>query len=47
MREGEKNTKYFHAVVKGKGTTNKMGNLKREDGSWTKNESEIALEVAK
>nr|XP_027096099.1 uncharacterized protein LOC113715996 [Coffea arabica] len=47
LREGDKNTKYFHAVVKGRRKRNKIGNLKREDGSWTTTDEEITAEVAK
>ena len=47
LREGDKNTKYFHAVVNGRRKRNKIGNLKREDGSWTTTDEEITAEVAK
>ena len=46
LQEGDKNTKYFHAVVKGRRKRNKIGNLQREDGSWTTNDQEIAHEIA-
>ena len=47
LQEGDKNTQYFHAVVKGRRKRNKIQSLHRDDGSWTKNEGEIGKEVAK
>ncbi|XP_027150159.1 uncharacterized protein LOC113750373 [Coffea eugenioides] len=46
IKEGDKNTKFFHAHVKGRRRRNRMLNLQREDGSWTENEQELGKEVA-
>nr|XP_027088506.1 uncharacterized protein LOC113709853 [Coffea arabica] len=46
LREGEKNTKYFHAHVKGRRSNNKIRKLQREDGSWTENEEEVVSEIS-
>ncbi|XP_071906010.1 uncharacterized protein [Coffea arabica] len=45
LRKGDKNTKYFHAVVKGRRKRNKIGHLQREDGSWATTDEEIITEV--
>ena len=45
LREGDRNTQYFHACVKGRRNRNKILNIQREDGTWTKNEQEIGVEV--
>ncbi|XP_071905690.1 uncharacterized protein [Coffea arabica] len=36
LSEGDKNTKFFHACVKGRKRKNRMLNIQREDGTWTK-----------
>ncbi|XP_071926048.1 uncharacterized protein [Coffea arabica] len=41
LREGDKNTKYFQAFVRGRRTKNRIRNLQRDDGSWTGNEEEV------
>nr|XP_027122295.1 uncharacterized protein LOC113739247 [Coffea arabica] len=46
LREGNKNTKFFHPCVKGRRRKNRMLNIQREDGTWTKNEEELGKEVA-
>nr|XP_027123998.1 uncharacterized protein LOC113740655 [Coffea arabica] len=46
IKKGDKNTKFFHAQVKGRRRRNRMLNLQREDGSWTENEQELGEEVA-
>ncbi|XP_071921851.1 uncharacterized protein [Coffea arabica] len=46
LREGDKNTKFFHACVKGRRRRNRMLNIQRDDGSWTKSEEELGKEVA-
>ena len=47
LQKGDKNTKYFHAVVKRRRKKNKIGNLQREDRSWTIDDKEIAEEIAR
>ena len=47
LREGDKNSKYFHAVVNGRRRANRMNQLQKGDGSWTKSEQEIGQEIAK
>ncbi|XP_027166019.1 uncharacterized protein LOC113765985 [Coffea eugenioides] len=46
LREGDKNTKFFHACVKGRRRKNRMLNIQKEDGTWTKSEEEFGKEVA-
>ncbi|XP_027083610.1 uncharacterized protein [Coffea arabica] len=45
LQEGDKNTIYFHAVVKGRRKRNKIGNLQREDGSWTTTDERLQMRV--
>ena len=45
LREGDRNTQYFHACTKGRRKRNKILNLQRGDGTWTLNEQEIGVEV--
>ena len=47
MREGDKNSKYFHAVVNGRRRANKMNQLQKVDGSWTDSEEAVGQEIAK
>ncbi|XP_071924940.1 uncharacterized protein [Coffea arabica] len=46
LREGDKNTKYFHSYVKGRRVSNNLSKIQREDGSWTNNEDEVVTEIA-
>ncbi|XP_071925834.1 uncharacterized protein [Coffea arabica] len=46
LREGGKNTKYFHSFVKGRRVSNRLNRLQREDGSWTANEEEVVTELS-
>mgnify|MGYP004706984917 FL=1 len=46
LREGDKNTKFFHACVKGRRRKNRMLNIQRENGTWTNSEEELGKEVA-
>ena len=46
LREGDKNTKYFHSYVKGKRVSNRIRTLQRGNGSWTTNEEEIVTEIS-
>ena len=39
------NIQYFHACVKGKRKSNRILNIQREDGTWTKNEQELGAEI--
>ncbi|XP_027150198.1 uncharacterized protein LOC113750422 [Coffea eugenioides] len=46
LRDGDKNTRYFHAHVKGRRTRNMIRKLQRDDGSWTTNEEEVIAEIS-
>ncbi|XP_071928198.1 uncharacterized protein [Coffea arabica] len=46
LKEGNKNTKFFHACVKGRRRKNRMLNIQKEDGTWTNSEEELGREVA-
>ena len=46
LREGDKNTKHFHASVQGRRSRNRMNKLQRNDGSWTESEEELSNEIA-
>ena len=46
LREGDKNTKYFHTYVKGRRVSNRIRNLQRENDSWTENEDEVVTEIS-
>nr|XP_027086514.1 uncharacterized protein LOC113708252 [Coffea arabica] len=46
LREGDKNTKYFHAFVKGRRIKNRIRKLQRENGSWAESEEEIVSEIS-
>lgn len=39
--EGERNTRYFHAIVNKRYNQNLIHNLQKDDGTWTDNEEEI------
>ena len=46
LKEGDKNTQFFHATVKGRRKRNKIQNLRMANGEWTANEDELGKEVA-
>ncbi|XP_071916215.1 uncharacterized protein [Coffea arabica] len=46
LKEGNKNSQFFHASVKGRMRRNRMSNVQRDDGTWTTNERELREEVA-
>ena len=46
LKVGDKNTKYFHAHVKGRRTNNRIRKLQKENGSWTENEEELVSEIS-
>ena len=46
LKEGDKNSQFFHASVKDRRRRNRMSNVQRDDGIWTKSEKEIGKEVA-
>ncbi|XP_027156752.1 uncharacterized protein LOC113757854 [Coffea eugenioides] len=46
LREGDKNTKYFHSYVKGRRVSNRLNRLQREDGSWTANDDEVVTKLS-
>ena len=45
MKEGDKNTKYFHARVTGRRKVNRISVLKSRTGDWCKNEEETCQEI--
>lgn len=46
LKEGDKNTKYFHAVTSERRKRNIIEMLQKEDGLKCKGEEEIAKEIA-
>lgn len=46
LREGDKNTKFFHTYVKGRRVHNRIRNLQRNDSSWTSSEDEVVKEIS-
>nr|XP_027065280.1 uncharacterized protein LOC113691366 [Coffea arabica] len=46
LKEGDKNTKFFHASVQGRRRRNSLHKLQREDGTWTESEEELSTEIA-
>ena len=40
LQEGDRNTSFFHAVCKERKSRNRVGRLRREDGSWVEDEEE-------
>ncbi|XP_071902137.1 uncharacterized protein [Coffea arabica] len=46
LREGDKNTKFFHASVQGRRRRNRLNKLQREDGTWTESEQAVSKEIA-
>ncbi|XP_071918974.1 uncharacterized protein [Coffea arabica] len=45
LKEGDRNTKYFHIVVAGRRRRNNISSLQREDGTWCKSEGEVEGEI--
>nr|XP_027081023.1 uncharacterized protein LOC113703745 [Coffea arabica] len=45
LKEGDRNTHFFHSSVKGRRQRNKLHRLLRENGDWTNSEEEIGEEV--
>ncbi|KAL3839206.1 hypothetical protein ACJIZ3_023797 [Penstemon smallii] len=41
MREGDRNTRYFHSRASGRQKKNEIRGIRKEDGSWCKTEPEI------
>ncbi|CAN6234585.1 unnamed protein product [Urochloa humidicola] len=41
LREGDRNTKYFHQKARWRARKNRIKKLKREDGSWTSDQNEM------
>ncbi|XP_071938995.1 uncharacterized protein [Coffea arabica] len=46
LKEGDKNTQFFHATVKGRRKRNRLHKLRKACGDWTANEEELGREVA-
>lgn len=46
LKEGDKNTRFFHASVEGRRRRNRMMDILQEDGTGTKNENELSAEIA-
>ncbi|XP_071923131.1 uncharacterized protein [Coffea arabica] len=46
LKTGDKNTSFFHATVEGRRKRNRMLEIQRENGTWTKGEKELGAEVA-
>lgn len=47
LKEGDRNTKYFHAVTTERRKRNRIHSLQTEGGAWDSEENEIAGEIAK
>lgn len=45
LKEGDRNTKYFHAVVEGRRKRNNISTLQKENGTWCESEGEIEGEI--
>ncbi|XP_071900933.1 uncharacterized protein [Coffea arabica] len=45
LREGDKNTKYFHALVQGRRRRNRLNKLQRDNGTWTEGEEKLCKEM--
>ncbi|XP_073351869.1 uncharacterized protein [Aegilops tauschii subsp. strangulata] len=45
LREGHKNTEFFHRKANWRRKKNKIEKLKKEDGSWTENTKDIHIEI--
>ena len=47
LKEGDNNTKFFHASVEGRRKRNKISILEKNDGSWCSSKGEIEKEIDK
>ena len=47
LKEGDKNTQFFHSKVKGRRKRNTMQKIQGKDSTWTTSEEEIGEEVVK
>ena len=45
LKESDKNTKYFHAIVEWRGKCNNISGLQRENGAWFSSVEEIEGEI--
>ncbi|XP_071939954.1 uncharacterized protein [Coffea arabica] len=45
LKEGDRNTAYFHTTVKAKRKRNTISTLEKQDGTWCKSEEEIEVEL--
>lgn len=46
LSEGDKNSKFFHAIVKGRRKKNTIQKIQRDNGTWTENDQEMGEEIA-
>lgn len=46
LREGDENSKFFHATVKGRRKKNTIQKIQRDNGTWTENDQEVGEEIA-
>ncbi|XP_027166343.1 uncharacterized protein LOC113766338 [Coffea eugenioides] len=46
LKEGDRNTAYFHTTVKAKRRRNTISTLEKQDGTWCKTEEEIEVELS-
>lgn len=45
FKDGERNTKFFHAVVKGRRSRLKITRIQNDEGEWMENQADIAEEA--
>ena len=45
LKEGDKNTQFFHAIVKGRRKRNRLQKLRKPNGEWIVNEEEVGREI--
>lgn len=47
LKDGDRNTAYFHSTVASRRKRNKISALKRQDGTWCTSEQVIGMEICK
>lgn len=45
FKDGEKNTKFFHTVVKGRRSRLKVSRIQNNEGEWIEDQQQIAQEA--